>query len=470
MNTDYLRPKQNLWEMADNETLTIIGDYAAAFKNFMNAAKTEREFVDEAISLLQAKGYKELKSFDKLQAGDKVYASIHGKGLAAAIIGSESIASGMNLLGSHIDSPRFDLKAQAVQEHNQLSYLATQYYGGVKKYQWTTIPLAIHGVITKADGSVIKVAIGEADDEPVFYFTDLLPHLGRQQMTKSANEFINAEQLKLLVGSEPVKDKDAEHPYSQKVYELFYEKYGVTEVDLQAAELEIVPAAKARDVGLDRSMIASYGQDDKLCSYASLTALADLESVKRTAVAFLYDKEEIGSEGNTGAQSRLYENFLMSLVKKSLPTFDALIYSEIIAKSYMISSDVAAAFDPMYSDVFDAHNNAYLAQGLCLIKHTGAGGKGGSSDANSEFMRKVIAIFEDSKLPWQTGTLGKIDVGGGGTIAKFAAKTGMQVIDAGIPVLCMHAPMEICHKLDLYYSYLAYKQFLADMTLLATDK
>lgn len=470
MAKDYLLQTEELWQQLDACKKKAIHEYGENFKAFLDAAKTEREFVSVAISHLKDLGYCELSSLDKLKAGDKVYQSIRGKGLAMAVIGKKSVTEGFNLLGSHIDSPRFDAKAHSVQEHDKLAYLATQYYGGVKKYQWTCIPLAIHGVITKADGTVVPVSIGEELDEPVFYFTDLLPHLGREQMSKPANSFIQAENLKLLVGSEPSQDPESKEPYREKILELLATKYNVTEADLIASELEIVPASKARDVGLDRSMIASYGQDDKLCSYASFTALADITECERTAVAFLYDKEEIGSEGNTGAQSRLYELFLMQLVKKCLNNYDEVLYNQIISRSYMISSDVSAAFDPMYGDVFDKANNAYLAQGLCLIKHTGAGGKSSSNDANSEFLRAVIKVFEDAKLPWQIGTLGKIDVGGGGTIAKFAAKTGMQVVDAGIPVLCMHAPMEICHKLDLYYSYLAYREFLLKMEILAGDR
>lgn len=470
MAKDYLLQTKSLWSDLTDEERKVIHNYGEDFKAFLDAAKTEREFVNLAISRLKKIGYKDINSLDKLQAGDKVYQSIRGKGLAMAVIGKRSCEEGFNLLGSHIDSPRFDAKAHSVQEHDKLAYLATQYYGGVKKYQWTCIPLAIHGVITKADGSVISVSIGEEADEPVFYFTDLLPHLGREQMSKPANSFIQAEQLKLLVGSEPSQNPTTKELYREKIIELLAEKYNVTETDLIASELEIVPAAKARDVGLDRSMIASYGQDDKLCSYASFTALADISECERTSVAFLYDKEEIGSEGNTGAQSRLYELFLMQLVKKSCANYDDVLYNQIISRSYMISSDVSAAFDPMYPEVFDKANNAYLAEGLCLIKHTGSGGKGSSNDANSEFLRAVIKVFEDAKLPWQIGTLGKIDVGGGGTIAKFAAKTGMQVVDAGIPVLCMHAPMEICHKLDLYYSYLAYREFLLKMEILVGDK
>lgn len=470
MEQSYKRQKFDVWADLTPEKQKAINTYAEHFKSFLNQAKTEREFVSTAIKELQAAGFKPIAHCDKLKPGDKVYMSIRNKGLAMAVIGSLDLTEGMNLLGSHIDSPRFDTKANSVQEHNNLSYLATQYYGGVKKYQWTTIPLAIHGVITKADGTVLPITIGEAENEPVFFFTDLLPHLSREQMSKSAASFISAEQLKLLVGSQPLADSDSKTPYRDKILSIFHEKYGVNECDLIGAELEIVPAAKARDVGLDASMIACYGQDDKLCSFASFTALAAIDSCKRTVVSFLYDKEEIGSEGNTGAQSRLYELFLMELIQRSLQRFDDLLYNKIISRSYMISSDVSDAFDPMYPEVFDQANNAYLAQGLCLIKHTGAGGKSGSNDANSEFLRSVINIFEEARLPWQIGTLSKIDMGGGGTIAKFAAKTGMQVVDAGIPVLCMHAPMEICHKLDLYYSYLAYKAFLLEMNLLADDK
>lgn len=470
MAKDYLLQTESLWARLNEKEKSDIQQYGEDFKAFLNAAKTEREFVTLAIEKLKALGYKEINSLEKLKAGDKVYQSIRGKGLAMAVIGKKSSEEGFNLLGSHIDSPRFDAKAHSVQEHDKLAYLATQYYGGVKKYQWTCIPLAIHGVITKANGTVVPVSIGEQENEPVFYFTDLLPHLGREQMAKTANTFIQAEQLKLLVGSEPSENPETKEPYREKILDILAKKYDITESDLIASELEIVPASKARDVGLDCSMIASYGQDDKLCSYASFTALADINECERTAVAFLYDKEEIGSEGNTGAQSRLYELFLMQLVKKTVSNYDDVIYNQIISRSYMISSDVSAAFDPMYPEVFDRANNAYLAEGLCLIKHTGAGGKSSSNDANSEFLRAVIKVFTDANLPWQIGTLGKIDVGGGGTIAKFAAKTGMQVVDAGIPVLCMHAPMEICHKLDLYYSYLAYKEFLLKMEILAGDK
>lgn len=470
MAKDYLFHAESMWHKQDANEQAAIQAYGERFKAFLNAAKTEREFVALAIKELKELGYKEINACPTLKAGDKVYQSIRGKGLAVAVIGKRPSEEGFNLLGSHIDSPRFDAKAHSVQEHDKLAYLATQYYGGVKKYQWTCMPLAIHGVITKADGTVIPVSIGEKEDEPVFYFTDLLPHLGREQMSKTANSFIQAEQLKLLVGSEPSQNPETKEPYRERILEIIAEKYGVTEADLIASELEIVPANKARDVGLDRSMIGSYGQDDKLCSFASFTAIADINECERTSIAFLYDKEEIGSEGNTGAQSRLYELFLMQLVKKTCQAYDSVLYNQIISKSYMISSDVTAAFDPMYPDVFDKANNAYLTEGLCLMKHTGSGGKSSSNDANSEFLRAVINVFEKANLPWQIGTLGKIDAGGGGTIAKFAAKTGMQVVDAGIPVLSMHAPMEICHKLDLYYSYLAYKAFLLNMDLLVGDR
>lgn len=444
--------------------------FAEEYQQFLNLSKTEREFVNITVEDIKEHGFVDIDSLEKLQPGDKVYRVIHGKGICMAVIGTDSAKNGFNLLGAHIDSPRADFKPNPVFESSKMGFMKTHYYGGIKKYQWTAIPLAIHGVIYKKDGKKLELNIGEDKNDPVFTFTDLLPHLGRRQMELKASEVIKGEQLNLLVSSKPYqlgtseeeikKSKDLLRRYKLGLLELLYEKYGIEEQDFARAELEIVPAFKARFVGFDKSFIAAYGQDDRVCAYTALRAILTMNKPKRTALCFLYDKEEIGSDGNTGAKSRLYENFQAEIFAKSEGIYDELAFRKHLSKSYMLSTDVTNGFDPNWPDTCDVYNTNYMGCGLGIFKYTGAAGKSGASDASAELMLKCTQAFDKSNILWQVGELGAVDVGGGGTICKYAAETGMNVLDCGVPVLSMHSPYELTHTLDVYNLYLAYVAFL----------
>jgi aspartyl aminopeptidase len=424
--------------------------------------------VDEIIREAEAAGYVSLESKkakgETVKAGDKVYVANMNKIIALFHVGEESADKGLNILGAHIDSPRLDIKQNPLYEDTDFAYLDTHYYGGVKKYQWVALPLALHGVVAKKDGSVVKVNIGEEESDPILYITDLLIHLSGKQMQKNAAEVIEGENLDILIGSRPLTDlpdDQKKEAVKANVLKLLGEKYGIEEEDFLSAELEIVPAGKARECGLDRSMIAAYGQDDRVCAYTSLLALLEMETPKRTSCALLVDKEEIGSVGATGMQSRFFENAVAELMD-AMGAYSDLSLRRALKNSRMLSSDVSAGYDPAYAEVFEKKNSAYLGRGIVLNKFTGARGKSSSNDANAEYVAAVRAIFDKHNVAFQTAELGKVDAGGGGTIAYIAALYEMEVIDSGVSVLSMHAPWEVTSKADIYEAKKAYKAFLIE--------
>lgn len=459
--------RRNAWLSYTEADEKEMESLAKAYKDFLDNGKTERECVDRTLEEARAKGYvsleEKLEKGETVKAGDKVYTVDMNKIVALFHIGEEELSKGMNILGAHIDSPRLDVKQNPLYEEADLAYLDTHYYGGVKKYQWTAIPLALHGVIAKKDGTVVNVNIGEADEDPIVYITDLLVHLAGKQMEKKASEVVEGENMDILVGSRPLKDlpDDKKEAVKENVMKLLNEKYGMEEEDFLSAELEIVPAGKARDCGLDRSMIASYGQDDRVCAYTSLVAMLEMEAPKRTCCCLLVDKEEIGSVGATGMQSRFFENSVAELME-AMGAYTDLGLRRALRNSSMLSSDVSAGFDPAYAECFEKKNAAFLGRGIVLNKFTGARGKSGSNDANAEYVARVRKIFDDHDVAFQTAELGKVDVGGGGTIAFIAALYGMEVIDSGVAVLSMHAPWEVTSKADVYEAKKAYKAFLLD--------
>jgi aspartyl aminopeptidase len=441
---------------------------AAGYRYFLDHGKTERECVDEIIREAEAAGYVSLESKkakgETVKAGDKVYVANMNKIIALFHVGEESADKGLNILGAHIDSPRLDIKQNPLYEDTDFAYLDTHYYGGVKKYQWVALPLALHGVVAKKDGSVVKVNIGEEESDPILYITDLLIHLSGKQMQKNAAEVIEGENLDILIGSRPLTDlpdDQKKEAVKANVLKLLGEKYGIEEEDFLSAELEIVPAGKARECGLDRSMIAAYGQDDRVCAYTSLLALLEMETPKRTSCALLVDKEEIGSVGATGMQSRFFENAVAELMD-AMGAYSDLSLRRALKNSRMLSSDVSAGYDPAYAEVFEKKNSAYLGRGIVLNKFTGARGKSSSNDANAEYVAAVRAIFDKHNVAFQTAELGKVDAGGGGTIAYIAALYEMEVIDSGVSVLSMHAPWEVTSKADIYEAKKAYKAFLIE--------
>ena len=460
--------RKNAWlsygESDEKEMEKLAKDYRA----FLDAGKTERECVTELVREAEANGYVSLEAKqaagEKLQPGDKVYAVGMKKIMALFHVGQEPLEKGMNILGAHIDSPRLDVKQNPLYEDTDLAYLDTHYYGGVKKYQWVALPLAIHGVIAKKDGSVVNVTIGEDENDPVVYITDLLIHLAGKQLQKKAAEVIEGENLDILIGSRPLSestDEKKKEAVKSNVLRILKEKYDVEEEDFLSAELEIVPAGKARDCGLDRSMVAAYGQDDRVCAYTSFIAMMEMDAPKRTSCCLLTDKEEIGSVGATGMQSRFFENTVAELLD-GMGCYSDLALRRTFRNSSMLSSDVSAGYDPAYGECFEKKNAAYLGRGIVLNKFTGARGKSGSNDANAEYVAEVRRILDDHQVAFQTAELGKVDVGGGGTIAYIAALYGMNVIDSGVAVLSMHAPWEVTSKADIYEAKKAYKAFLLD--------
>lgn len=460
--------RKNAWlsygELDEKEMEKLAKDYRA----FLDAGKTERECVTELVREAEANGYVSLEAKqaagEKIQPGDKVYAVGMKKIMALFHVGQEPLEKGMNILGAHIDSPRLDVKQNPLYEDTDLAYLDTHYYGGVKKYQWVALPLAIHGVIAKKDGSVVNVTIGEDENDPVVYITDLLIHLAGKQLQKKAAEVIEGENLDILIGSRPLSestDEKKKEAVKSNVLRILKEKYDVEEEDFLSAELEIVPAGKARDCGLDRSMVAAYGQDDRVCAYTSFVAMMEMDAPKRTSCCLLTDKEEIGSVGATGMQSRFFENTVAELLD-GMGCYSDLALRRTLRNSSMLSSDVSAGYDPAYAECFEKKNAAYLGRGIVLNKFTGARGKSGSNDANAEYVAEVRRIFDDHQVAFQTAELGKVDVGGGGTIAYIAALYGMNVIDSGVAVLSMHAPWEVTSKADIYEAKKAYKAFLLD--------
>ncbi|MCF0125898.1 MAG: aminopeptidase, partial [Clostridia bacterium] len=428
------------------------------YMDFLNIAKTEREFIKHAKKLANDNGYRDIMEFETLKAGDKVYFVNRDKSMYLAIIGEESIENGLHIVGSHVDSPRLDLKPNPLYEDTGLAYFKTHYYGGIKKYQWTTIPLSMHGVIVKANGEKIEINIGEDEKDPIFTITDLLPHLAQEQMTKKIGNAIDGENLNLLIGSIPYDDKKVSEKVKLNILNILNEKYGITEADFTSSEIELVPAFKARTMGFDGSMIAAYGQDDKICAYTSLKAMMELENVKNTAVCILADKEEIGSMGNTGMESHMFDFFISEILNKMGVNRTNLL-DKVFCMSKMLSADVDAGYDPLYSTVSDKYNAGYIGKGISLNKYTGGRGKAEASDANAEFVAWVRNLLEKNGILYQVAELGKVDIGGGGTIAFILANKGADVIDCGVPVLSMHAPYEVTSKFDVYSAYKAYKIF-----------
>ncbi len=462
--------RKNAWLSYDEDQKKAVMALNEEYRQYITAGKTERECVEQTVTLARLAGYISLEEAVKagkpLKAGDKLYADIMGKSLALFNIGEEPMEQGLNILGAHIDSPRLDLKQNPLYEDTELVLLDTHYYGGIKKYQWVTLPLALHGVVAKKDGSVQKVVIGEDPQDPVLVITDLLPHLAQTQMSKGASLLIEGEKLDLLVGSEPVMKeeencdkKDKRGRVLENIKALLKDRYGIEEEDFLSAELEVVPAGAARDLGLDRSMILGYGQDDRICAFTSLVAQLTVKNPKRTAVCLLVDKEEIGSVGATGMHSRFFENTVAEVMELA-GQYSELALRRCLTSCRMLSSDVSAAFDPAFADAFEKKNCAYLGRGLVFNKYTGSRGKSGSNDCSAEYMAKIRRIMDDAGVYWQTAELGKVDQGGGGTIAYIAGNYGMEVVDAGIAILSMHAPWEAASKADIYEAVKGYQAFL----------
>ena len=460
--------RPNAWKRYTPDQLDELTSLAADYAAFISRNKTERECVAAAIALAEAKGYRSLESCIEegrpLGPGARVYASMRGKSLILVEVGRSDLTRGLNILGAHIDSPRLDVKQNPLDEQHDLAYLDTHYYGGIKKYQWVTMPLAIHGVVAKKDGSVVPVVIGEDAADPVFVITDLLIHLASEQMGKNASKAVEGEMLDVLCGHRPLtaEDDNEKDLVRRQLLALLEERLGIEEEDFLSAELEVVPAGPARDLGFDRSMVLGYGQDDRACAYPSLCAqLALAEPPERTALTILTDKEEIGSVGATSMQSRFFENVIAELLALTGHGDGTLALRRCLTNSVMLSSDVAAGFDPSFPGVFDPKNSSYLGHGVTFHKFTGRGGKGGSNDADAEYVARIRACMDAAGVAWQTAELGKVDQGGGGTIAYILANYGLQVIDCGVPVLSMHAPWEVASKADLFEAYRAYRAFLA---------
>lgn len=457
--------RKNAWNTFSDEQLNELETLCTGYRRFLDEGKTERECTAYAVKAAEAHGYQNLTELiakgNKLKAGDKVYATSMGKTIVMFHIGKQILSRGMNILGAHIDSPRIDIKQNPLYEDSEFVLLDTHYYGGVKKYQWVTLPLAIHGVVAKKDGSVVNVVIGEDENDPVVGISDLLIHLSGDQMQKPAAKAIEGENLDVIIGNKPAKDEEKD-AVKKAILNIIKEKYDFEEEDFLSAELEVVPAGKARDFGLDRSMVIGYGQDDRVCSYTSLVAMLETTEIpERTACCILVDKEEIGSVGATSMDSKFFENCVAELIALC-EDYSDLKLRRALANSKMLSSDVSAAFDPMFPSVFEKKNTAFFGHGIVFNKFTGSRGKGGSNDSNAEYVGEIRRIMDDNGVNFQTAELGKVDVGGGGTIAYISANYGMQVIDSGVAVLCMHAPWEITSKADIYEAKRCYKAFLKD--------
>ncbi len=461
--------KVNVWTLYTDAQLAELEKLNAEYIEFLSKGKTERECTKLSVEMAEKAGYKNLadviKAGEKLATGDKVYAVNMNKSILLFNIGTEPIENGMNILGAHIDSPRLDAKQYPLYEDTGFAYFDTHYYGGVKKYQWVALPLAIHGVVAKKNGEVVDVVIGEDDNDPVVSVTDLLPHLADEQMKKNAAKVIEGEKLDVLIGSKPLVGKDDDKEKEQvkeNILKILKEKYDIEEEDFLSAELEIVPAGRAREYGLDRSMIMSYGQDDRVCAFTSLAAMLDVDKVERTACCILVDKEEIGSVGATGMESKFFENTVAELLN-CMGEYSGIALRRALANSKMLSSDVSATYDPLYADAFEKRNSSLAGYGMVFNKFTGARGKSGSNDANAEYIAKIRKIMDEEGVKFQLAELGKVDLGGGGTIAYILALYGMDVIDCGVAVLNMHAPWEITSKADVYETKRGYEVFLRKM-------
>ena len=454
--------EKNVWETYEEQEMKEVFALAEDYKRFISENKTERACVKSAVAMAEARGYRDLREVirrqETLKPQDKVYLTMMEKSIVLFHLGDCPLEEGMHILGAHIDSPRLDLKQNPVYENTELAYLDTHYYGGIKKYQWVTLPLALHGVIVKKDGTSVDVCIGEKEDDPVFVISDLLIHLSNDQMQKKADSVIEGEDLNVTFGSMPLKEEEKDK-VKANVLKLLKERYDVEESDLVSAEIEVVPAGKARDLGIDRSMVIGYGQDDRVCAYTSLVALLEMENVEKTAVCLLVDKEEVGSQGATGMQSCFFENALAEVMDR-MGIYSELKVRRALQHSKMLSSDVSAAYDPNYAGVMETNNCAYFGKGLVFNKYTGARGKSGCNDANAEYMAELRAVMEKGNVAYQTSELGKVDQGGGGTIAYILANYGMEVIDSGVALHNMHAPWEVSSKADIYEAKKGYLAFL----------
>ena len=450
--------KESGWKDLDENTKNEVFALSKRYMDFLNVSKTEREFIKNARKMADEHGFRDIMEFSSLKPGDKVYFVNREKSMYLAIIGEESVENGIHIIGSHVDSPRLDLKPNPLCEEGGLAYFKTHYYGGIKKYQWTTIPLSIHGVLVKANGEKMEVNIGEDENDPIFTITDLLPHLAQAQMEKKLKDGVEGENLSLLVGSIPYDEKECAEQVKLNVLNILNKKYGITEADFTSSELELIPQFKARSLGFDESMVAAYGQDDKVCAFTSLAAMMELTNVKKTDVCILSDKEEIGSMGNTGMESHMFDFFISEVLNK-LGINRPNLLDKVFCFSKMLSSDVDAGYDPLYASVSDKHNAGFIGKGISLNKYTGARGKSGASDANAEYVAWVRNVLESNGIKYQVAELGKVDIGGGGTIAYILANKGTDVIDCGVPVLSMHAPYEVTSKFDVFEAYRTYGAF-----------
>lgn len=451
-------PKKNLYLKIDDEQFKKVQNFSENYKNFLNSSKTEREATAFFVQKAKENGFKEIDLNKKYAPGDKVFRVNRNKSVVFAVIGENNSREGFNIAVSHIDSPRIDLKPNPLYESNEIAFFKTHYYGGIKKYQWTAIPLALHGKIILKNQNSIEISIGENENEPCFYISDLLPHLAREQMSKTMSKAIEGESLNVLIGSLPFKSDSGSELVKLNILKILNEKYGIIERDLSFAELELVPAFKSRDIGFDRSLIGGYGHDDRCCAFPAFEAILNIKNPKKTCVVMLADKEEIGSDGNTGMKSSFFRYFLADLA-----SIDGIKTRHALSKSKALSADVDAAFDPNYSSSFDSFNSSFINRGVVITKYTGSGGKAGASDASAEFIGYLRKIFEENNVNYQFGQLGKVDTGGGGTVAKYVANLNIDIVDVGIPVLSMHSPFEVISKLDLYEMFKAVKAFLINL-------
>ena len=449
--------KKNACLILSDEDIKAADEFCVGYKSFLDDAKTEREAVKEAVRLAKENGFLEFDFSKKLKPGDKVYKVNRDKAVLLAVIGTDDISKGVRISAAHIDSPRIDLKQNPLYEDGELALFKTHYYGGIKKYQWTTVPLSLHGVVFLKTGEKVNIVIGEREDDPVFCITDLLPHLAQAQMKRTASEIVKGEELNILIGSRPFKDDKESEKVKLNIIKLLNEKYGIEEDDFISAELEAVPAYKARDIGFDRSMIGAYGQDDRVCAYTALKAILDIENPKRTAITVLTDKEETGSDGNTGLNSAYLSYFISDLAENL-----GGVPRHVISASECLSADVNAAVDPTFPDVTEIKNASKINYGVVVTKFTGSRGKAGTSDASAEYVFRVRELLDRNSVVWQTGELGKVDLGGGGTVAQYIANLNIDVIDVGVPILSMHAPFEIASKVDTYMAYKSFKVFFED--------
>ena len=444
-------------EVISQEETDKADAFCEEYKNFLNKAKTEREAVVYVLEKAKKNGFVEFDRAKKYNAGDKVYYNNRGKSIILAVIGKKGLENGTRLSAAHIDSPRLDMKQNPLYEDTEIAYFKTHYYGGVKKYQWTAIPLSLHGVIVKRDGTKAYVNVGEDDNDPKFVVTDLLPHLASEQMKRTLADGIRGEELNILIGSRPFKDDEASEKVKLNIMNILFEKYGIIESDFLSAELEAVPAFKSCDIGFDRSMIGSYGHDDRVCAYPAAEAIFNIENPEYTAITVLTDKEEIGSDGNTGLNSSYLKYFVADLANTQ-----GVNYHTVLSNTHCLSADVNAAFDPTFPDVSERRNASYINKGVVITKYTGSRGKAGTSDASAEYMGKIRSMLDGADVVWQSGELGKVDAGGGGTVAMYLAALDIDVVDLGVPVLSMHAPFEVVSKLDVYMAYRAFKTFFEE--------